>query len=291
MPADSPKVLPKISLLYTTLSDAEKKVADYILAHPEEARYQSLPRMAEVTEVSQTTVIRFCRSIGYSGYADFKVALVEGMVVHELMDATELPPYSDISSDDDMKTLVLKVFRMEVNAIMGTQDILDLVDFQKAVDAVASADRVEVVGVGSSLPVVMDLHYRLLRSGVDARFAVDSHMQSINCSLLSEGDVCIVVSYSGETRDTLESAHVARAAGAVLVVVTNFPKSTMANMADARLITASQRTSWIDEALSGRIVQLTLFDALCVAVTRVKSITAAKRLEAISKAIRIKHAK
>lgn len=291
MPLDSSKVLPKISLMYSTLSDAERKVADYCLAHPEEARYLSLPKMAEVSEVSQTTVIRFCRSIGYTGYADFKVALVEGMVAHELSGTSELPPYADIESGDSLETLLLKVFRMDINAIVGTQEILDLRDFELAVSAVSEAGLVEVVGVGSSLPVVMDLQYRLLRSGVNARFAIDSHMQSINCALLGEEDVCIAVSYSGETRDTMESVQIAKDMGARVVAVTNFPRSALATASDACLITASQRTSWIDEALSGRIVQLAIFDALCVAVNRAKSVTASNRLAKIGKAIRMKHGK
>lgn len=289
MSAESSKVLTRISMMYSTLRDAEKKVADYVLNNPAKARYLPLPLLSDEVEVSQSSIVRFCKALGFGGFSEFKVALVEDMAAQGVTDPAGAAPYSDISAEDDLETLVNKVIRLDANAIHGMLDILDLAAFNKAAEDIIAAERVEVIGVGSSLPVVMDLQYRLLRSGVDARLAVDSHMQSINCALLSASDVCVAVSYSGETRDTLESAEIAKAAGARIIAVTNFPKSRLAEIADALLLTASQRSSWIDDALAGRIVQLALFDALCVAITRRKSVDKAQRLSAIKKAIIIKH--
>lgn len=275
-------VLEKISALYSSLNEAERKVADFVLNHPDEARGCSVIHLSDRSGVSETTVVRFCRSIGFKGYADFKLALVA-----ELAPQRELPleVHGDVSVEDDLPQLVRKVLHMDVQAVASTMELLDMTQFERAVEALASARRVAIFGVGSSLPVCMDLQYRLQRCGVNTLFSVDDHMQAINAALLQQGDVGLAVSYSGESRETIDSVELAKESGAQTIGVTSFRRSTLAKLCDICLITSAGRTKWLDENITVRLVQLALFDALCVALARLKRAEAMPLLDRIARAV------
>lgn len=277
-----PSVLEKISALYSTLNEAERRVADFVLNHPDEARGCSVIHLSDRSGVSETTVVRFCRSIGFKGYADFKLALVA-----ELAPQRESPRevHGDVSAEDDLSQLVQKVLHMDVQAVASTMELLDMAQFERAVEALANARRVAIFGVGSSLPVCMDLQYRLQRCGVNTLFSVDDHMQAINAALLQPGDVGLAVSYSGESRETIDSVELAKEAGAQTICVTSFRRSTLARLCDICLVTSAGRTKWLDENITVRLVQLALFDALCVALARVKRAEAMPLLDRIARAV------
>lgn len=277
-----PSVLERISALYSTLNEAERRVADFVLNHPDEARGCSVIHLSDRSGVSETTVVRFCRSIGFKGYADFKLALVA-----ELAPQRESPPevHGDVSAEDDLSQLVQKVLHMDVQAVASTMELLDMAQFERAVEALANARRVAIFGVGSSLPVCMDLQYRLQRCGVNTLFSVDDHMQAINAALLQLGDVGLAVSYSGESRETIDAVELAKEAGAQTICVTSFRRSTLARLCDICLVTSAGRTKWLDENITVRLVQLALFDALCVALARVKRAEAMPLLDRIARAV------
>lgn len=278
------RVLLSIAGYYPSLNEAERRVADFVSQHPDEAKGMPVTRLAERSGVSQTTVVRFCRALGYEGYADFKLALIEDLVPYNHNQA--LPDvHSEVERDDSLSTLVEKVLSMDMHAIDNTLKVLDLGEFARAVKAIQNARVVEILGVGSSLPVAMDLYYRLLRSGAQSRISVDSHMQAINAGLLQAGDVALAVSHSGEARNTLDAIELAKEAGATTVCVTNFPRSTLARICDISLVTSAGKTRWVDEAITARIVQLAVFDALCVALAREKSKDVLPKLEQIEKAV------
>lgn len=278
------RVLLRIAAYYPSLNEAERKVADFVSNYPNEAKGLPVTRLAERSGVSQTTVVRFCRALGYKGYADFKLALVEDLVPRNYSGV--LPDvHSEVEPHDSLSTLVEKVFSMDMQALGNTAKVLDMNEFARAVEAIRNANVVEILGVGSSLPVALDLYYRLLRSGAQSRISVDSHMQAINAGLLKKGDVALAVSYSGESRQTLDAVELAKEAGATTVCVTNFPRSTLARICDIALVTSAGKTRWVDEAITARIVQLAVFDALCVALAREKSKDVLERVERIEKAV------
>lgn len=275
-------VLEKVSALYTSLNEAERKVADFVLKNPEAARGCSVIHLSDLSGVSETTVVRFCRSIGFKGYTDFKMALVADLAPHRepVQDV-----HGDVSLEDNLPTLVQKVLNMDVQAIASTMDLMDIAQFERAVDAIASARRVAIFGVGGSLPVCMDLQYRLQRCGVNTLFSLDDHLQAINAALLEAGDVGIAVSYSGESRETIESVDLAKEAGARTICVTSFLRSPLAKLCDICLITSAGRTQWLDETITARLVQIALFDTLCVALARQKRHETMPILQKIARAV------
>lgn len=164
-------------------------------------------------------------------------------------------------------------------------DLVDMAQFERAVDAIASAWRVAIFGVGGSLPVCMDLQYRRQRYGVNTLFSVDDRLQAISAALLEAGDVGIAVSYSGESRETIESVELAKESGARTICVTCFRRSSLAKLCDICLITSVGRTQWLDETITARSVQIALFDTLCVALACQKHHEAVPVLQKIARAM------
>ncbi len=275
-------ILLKISSLYPSFNDAERKVADTILHDPEAVRALSITRLGEHSGVSQTTVNRFCRSLGCEGYTDFKLALVEEMVTQR-QDHPE--GHGDVTDEDSLNIVVQKVLSLDLEIIRDTLENLDLAAFEKAVEALSQARVIGTFGVGSSHPVAMDLYYRFLRMGFQCVFSSDSHMQAINAALLGPGDVAMAISHSGETQDTLDAVALARETGATTICLTNFPQSPLAQRGDICLLTSCKKTTWSNEAILTRLPQFALLDALCVAVNRRKKHDAAPALEHIERAV------
>lgn len=275
-------VLERVSALYSSLNEAERKVANLVLNNPEAARGCSVIELSDLSGVSETTVVRFCRSLGFKGYSDFKLTLVAELAPHR---ETVPDVYGDVSEQDSLSTLVQKVLSMDVQAVASTMELLDMAQFERAVEAIANARRIAIFGVGSSLPVCMDLQYRLQRCALNSLFSVDDHIQAINAALLEPGDVALAVSYSGASRETIEAVELAKEAGATTVCVTSFRRSPLAKRCDITLITSAGRTQWLDETITARLVQLALFDALCVALARAKRNESLHVLSKIARAV------
>ncbi|HHW08912.1 MAG TPA: MurR/RpiR family transcriptional regulator [Firmicutes bacterium] len=249
-----------------TLHPAERRVAEAVLADPAQVRSSSITALADALSVSQTTIMRFCRSLGYSGYAEFKLAVVEALASEQKL--TFAGSHSEVLANDDIQTVQAKVLQMNMKALAETSASVDSRLLERAISVLLQADKIEIVGVGSSLPIALDLYYRLLRTGLNPRCSVDSHFQAINASVLCERDACMAISYSGLTRETLDAVRAAKEAGAATLCITNAGNSPLARLVDIALVTRSLKTKWLDEAVTGRIVQLSVLDVICVAIAQ-----------------------
>lgn len=247
-----------------SLRGAERTVAEFILKSPSDVKGVSITSLAAMCGVSQTTVNRLCCTIGFKGYSEFKMKLVEELAP----DTSDGNVPGDVDVDDSSSELLNKVIAIDIAALQSVADLLDMQAFDAAADALFNANTVEVVGVGSSLPVAMDLYYRFLRTGLNSRFSVDSHMQTINAALLKPGDVLIAVSYSGMSRETIQSVAQAKRAGAATICITNFARTSLTELCDVVLLTPAKKMQFIHEAITGRLTQYALADALCVSVGR-----------------------
>ena len=253
--------------LLPQLRPAERRVAAYVVAHPEQVQHMSITTLARQAGLSVGSVARLCRTVGCSGYPEFRRRLIQDLArsgaagLHSLAAPAAAPPHAD---DFDA------VFQLSVQSLQETLRALDRRVVAAAVDALAHARMVYCFGSGGSGLVALDASYRLLRAGVAAQGEGDSQLQSARAALLSPGDVAMAISVSGEQPQTLDTAQAAKEAGAGLIAVTDHPRSRLGRLADLRLITVSRQPEWRREAVPSRVVQLTLIDALCVALLRRK---------------------
>lgn len=251
----------------STLRAGERKVANIIIERPNEIRQLSILDLAERSGVSEATVMRLCHALGCRGYSDFKVRMIEDLAVaHAAGTRVAGESYAEVLKGDTIAVVVRKVLRMDIQALLDTMAVIDTAQIDAAVTLLLNARRVECYGIGGSGPVVQDAAYRLLRVGVTASACIDSHLQVVHAALLGPQDVALCISHSGVTRDTVDALLTAREAGARTIALTSFPDSPLAREADIKLLTAAVGSRWRTDAIPARIVQLSLIDALCVAI-------------------------
>lgn len=259
-------LLIKVDTLRCGLSTTERKVADYLLAHPSDVIYLSITEMAANCGVSDATVVRLCKRLGMHGYQELKVSLAQDIVspleyIHEA-----------VSAVDSCGDVLAKVFQTTAQALHYTARIVNRQQLELAVDALEKARRIVIFGLGNSAAVAKDMQHKLLRLGMIATAYDDNHLQRIVCTCLDQGDVGVCISHSGSSRDVVDAARLARNNGATVISMTGVGRSPLSETADIRLETASQETQYHILALASRIAQYTLIDTIytCLALRRFK---------------------
>jgi DNA-binding MurR/RpiR family transcriptional regulator len=243
------------------LAPAEMNVADWIIKHHEQVVSMSMAQLAQTCGVSDTTVLRFCRAVGFQGYTDLKLALVRDMssptqVIHD-----------DISIDDDPATVANKVFASNIQAIRDTLEVLNRDAFQQAVSVLHEAQnhQILIIGVGTSGPLVHILYNMIFRLDFNCRAVTDSYLQLMQVALLGPGDVVVSISQSGSSNDPVLTMEQARKNGVNTICITGNAHSPITAYADIVLLSVSNETRV--ETIASRIAQLTLIDALYVALS------------------------
>lgn len=246
---------------YSSLRLSEKKAADYILNNPENAIYQSITTLAENAQVSETSVIRLCKAIGYHGFQDFKINVARG--------ATEprRQIHEEISDSDDVPAIISKVMNANIKAVSDTMNFLDPQQMQLAVDAIAATSRLEFYGLGGSGVVAKDAQHMFFKYIDGACIAYsDPHMQAMSASTMGPGDVAVGISHTGRTKDIVESMRIAHQTGATTICITGGIKSPVTKNSDIVLTVVSKEQFYKPEPMSSRIAQLSVIDALATAV-------------------------
>jgi RpiR family carbohydrate utilization transcriptional regulator len=265
-------MLDRIRASIPALPPAEQRVAKLLMADPRS--FASLPvvELAERAHVSKPTVVRFCRSIGYDGLADFKRKLAGSV--------NEGVPYVHRSVDDDDKAadIVVKVVDNAVAALLRWRNAAASQAVERAVAALAEAgrragqgSRIEFYGVGNSGIVALDAQHKFFRLGVTAAAVIDSHMQIMSATMLKPGDCAVIISNSGRSRDLLDVADIARKKGATVIAITasGSPLARVAQQTGAgHVLLAADHPEDADRysPMVSRLLHLLIIDILTTAV-------------------------
>lgn len=246
----------KIRSLIPELSRSEAAVAEYILNHSDNVIDLSVSALADLCGVSEPTVIRACRTIGFSGYQALKIALIKS--------AENVIEFNgeEVTAEDDMRRSVQKVFGAANDAINLTRDSLDIAAMEKAAELLLNAKRILIFGVGGSAAVAADVQHKFLRLGFNAQALSDLNMQAISAAYAGEGDVVFAISHSGSSKVVVDNASLAAKNGAKVISLSSIGKSPLTEVADVSLFTAANETRYRIVAISSRIAELTIIDAL-----------------------------
>lgn len=255
-----PSCLVRVNGLYSQLRDSEKKVADYIRQDFETVIHQSITEVAEAACASESTVVRLCKALGYRGFQDFKIHLAQ-----EYREPTS-QIHEAIAKGDGALSIKKKVFESDALAITETLKVLDDQSFLHAVRLVASSSKLEFYGTGGSGSVAMDAQHKFLKIGKKAQAYTDVDLQAMSASLLGPGDVAVGISHSGGNKEILDALEIAKGNGASVIAITNFGRSPITRISDVTLFTAAGETAFKSDALSSRIAELVILDALWTAV-------------------------
>lgn len=248
--------LERIQQVRSRLNPSERAVAEYVLRHSESVVHLSITQLAEQVGVSEATVVRFARRLGLRGYHDLKI--------HLALEVVPRPQHlhEAITERDDLETAVRKSFTASIQTLEKTLATLDFADLRRAIDILASARRVIVVGLGGSASVATDSAHKLLKVGIHAIVHVDSHMAAMAASILEPGDAMLGISHSGSTKDVVDAFALAKQRGASTIVISSDIRAPIDRVADVKLRTVSEETYVRIESSSSRIGKLAIIDAL-----------------------------
>lgn len=254
--------LARIQAIYKDLSPKVQAVADHILNHPQDVVHLSITELAEVTKCAEATIFRLCRLIGMKGYQELKISLASEMVEQPVQNIHE-----EVSSEDTMMEVARKIFTSNIIGITDTLNVLDADSLDRAVSLLDQAGKVCIYAVGGSAPIAMDAYHKFIRAGLDCIAHSDPHFQVMTAALLDRDSVALAISHSGSNKDVIEALKVAKKAGAKTIALTSYTKSPLAQLSDVKLYTSTKETSFRTEAISARIAQLCVIDALYVGVS------------------------
>lgn len=253
-------VLARVRAQRPNLTRSARQIADCVLDGPDRIMKMSVTDLAEAAKVSEGSVINFCRSLGMTGFQQFKLSLAQ-----ELVQPIQFIQ-EDLDRNDSADMICRKVFAAGAQALRDTLSVLDPTAIDKAVAVMRRAKRIEVYGIGSSAPLAEDAYYRMMRIGLEAKVVVDSHMQAISASRTDKDVAVLTFSHSGATLETVTATKLAKTAGANTIVITNFARSPILAHADVVLYTMAQETKFRTEAMTSRIATLCVVDALIAAL-------------------------
>jgi DNA-binding MurR/RpiR family transcriptional regulator len=245
------------------LKRAEKRVAEFVLKEPHLVIRCTITELAEKADTSEPTVVRFCRKMGLQGYMDLRLNLARDLpsaqYIHETVDKQDSPVQ-----------VMEKIFAANQEALGNTLNKIDMNVFDRAVDLLVKARRIEFYGFGGSGMVALDAHHKFFRLGVPCIAYQDSHMQVMSAALLDSDCVVVAISATGSTKDVIDSTQVAIKSGARTIGIIGRVKSPLGRICDCNLPIYSQETAIWLAPMSTRIAQLALLDVLFVSVAMKK---------------------
>lgn len=243
-----------------TATVAERKIAGYIKDNMDKAVHCTLLELAELIGVSDATVVRFCKSLGYKGFQEFKICAA----METIPSGQQYHP--KLQKDDDPEQICKKIFSTEITALQRTLQALDMETITQVGHILAQASRIVFVGTGASMLVCQDAHHKFLQIGVHVSAAEDKDIQLMEAALLRPGDVLFAVSHSGNNLHVLHAAELGKSCGATVVGLTQVGKTSLAQIADHTITTVSEETIFRSEAASTRLAQLAVIDSLIAIV-------------------------
>lgn len=254
----------RIDHVYSSLRPAERAVAQFVRDHLDEAAEMTVGQLAQATQVSQPTVIRFSRKLGFSGYRELRYVLrhpeEDRRVTFDPLEGFDLNPWDDVESVPSKAVASAKTL---LDELAGS---LDQAKLRKAVSLIAGARLIDIYGVENSLVPATDLFTKLSYLGLTCRLNTDAYLQQIGAGHLAPSDVAVAFSYSGSSADTVKALRLAKSQGARTVAVTNAAGSPLSAWADACLYAGRGERTIYGNAIFSRVAHTTIVDILYMSV-------------------------
>ena len=267
----------RIRQMYPQLAENDRKLADFLLAHPEQARHLSSQKLAELAGVSQSGVVKFAQKLGYKGFPALKLALSEALSTPQNDPAITV--HNRILSTDSLLTVGEKLIAEKQAALRATLDVNSEQRLQQALFMLTHARKIVLTGMGASGLVARDFAYKLLKIGITAIVESDTHVLLSTVQAFGEQDLLLAISFSGERREINLAAEVARKAGAKTLALTSFSPNSLQQQADHCLYTLAELPVTRGAAISASTAQSSLTDILFMALIQQDTEKAPERIK------------
>jgi RpiR family carbohydrate utilization transcriptional regulator len=240
---------------------SERKAAEYVLTHYQEIINLPITELAGQAGVSEATIVRMCKKLGFRGFQELKIKLALE-ITNPLNILNE-----EILQEDDMGTVARKIFSYNQRAMESTLNVLSPKELERAVVALSNAKQIQIYGVAGSWPVAADAAHKFMKTGITTIAYQDTHMQVMAASLLGPGDVAIGISHSGSSKDIIEAVEWAKKSGATTIGITHYARTPLDKVIDIKLAICSTETLYRIEGISSRVAQLSIIDTLFIGIS------------------------
>lgn len=256
-------VLEVIKDNYAKIFSAEKKVADFVLEHPQEAVDANVSELAKASGVSDATVVRMCHHLGYKGYYQFRLMLAKDVGREEGEEIEEL---------QNTPNPVMKIFQKYVNSLTAIAECVDEEDMRSCVNLIKECRQAHVLAVGNTMPLALYMGFRLGRLGVKCTYGISPEYFLNHVNLADKEDIIIAISQSGSSRQIIQGMELAREKGLKMMAITGYRQSPVSELADYVLISNGRKESFDYYKNYAHLKETALIDALLELLTNWKKI-------------------
>jgi DNA-binding MurR/RpiR family transcriptional regulator len=249
-----------------TLSKQEQKIAHYVLDHQKEVSQMTVSELSKKSKSSTATIVRFCTALGYSGYRDFIKSFYHDVANNVLEDENIYEIDNNFDKDMSIKSMIYTVCKLNIEAINNTLKILDEKAIEDAVNAIDKANKVYLYALSGSKVVADDAVFKFQRLGIDCQEYDNSHSQILSASISKPNQVAIIISYTGETRDLLNTISYLKKTGCKTIGITKFGENPISKEVDISIQHSSIGRGLRTYSTRSRIVQHNIIDILFVAL-------------------------
>lgn len=247
---------------YTSLTAAERTVADFILQNSKDVIHMPIDAFAKQAQVAKSAIIRCCKSLGFTGYSELKITLAM-----ELSQNKKLNYIPYINPEDHAGDILDKIFSANIKTLHDTASKINRTALESVVDLLDHARIIYIYAIGTSAGIAREFQYRLMQIGKTALCEGDAPTMKVSTLNIREGDLAIGISHSGRTIATIEALKLAKEHGAETICITSFPGSPITQTADHSLEIYSDEIDYPMEAISSRIAHWSVIDALTIALS------------------------
>ena len=274
-------ILERIHASYYQLTATERRVADYVLAQHTQVEFMSITQLADECGTAEATISRFCRSLKLKGFNAFKIELAR----HSVPAAAKVQP----QSIDTPAGRCQEVGRQAVEAVNQTIELVQPHQVAQAVELIEQAPRVMCIGSGGSMILANECAHMF--STVTGKFCSvsDSHMQMSAVATLEQDSIILLFSYSGATTNGLQVLEVAKQRGIKTILITRFPKSPAAKLADVVLRCGSNEGPFQFGSVAAKIAQLVVVDVLFQEYFQRNRVSCEENIQSIASALSNMH--
>ena len=272
-------MLAKIRQQRDQLNKSERKVADTILKNPSVVTQLSIAALAKSAGVSEPTVNRFCRSFLSKGFPDFKIQLAKSLVSGAQFITR------NIEQDDNVEQYTDKIFTSTIATLNTARKQIDVESISLAVDHLIQAKQISFFGLGASASVADDAQHKFFRFNLPVVSYGDVLMQRMVASAAHTGDVIVIISYTGRTRELVEIAQLGVESGATVIAIT-VDGSPLAKVCQVVISVPYVEDTDVYMPMVSRLTQLTVLDVLATGVTLRRGVGFHKHLEKIKRSLR-----
>lgn len=249
-------------LLENTLNDcspSEKRIAEYVLANSQAVLSMNISKLAKEVGGSTAAVVRLCKRLNITGFQELKILLAKD-VYSESKD-TDYPDFT-FTAQDGIQGILEKLLFMNRKNLDTLDNVLDVKNIEKTVQKIVEARFVHIAGIGASGIAALDLHQKLLRIGILSNHEQDSHMQITVACTLTDKDVAVFLSYSGETQEIVRGANLAKESGAYTIGITRVGVSSLSKICDTVIYIPCSESISRHGAVLSKINQLIAVDII-----------------------------